>query len=180
LRRMHSINAPGYGPFNNGGGRFTTIQDWLASLETRFAYTRDRQLLNQGEYGSIHEARETITAYAALNPSNSYCHNDFSAANLFFTSPITVFDPEPYVNSPLLDLAKSVVLVANARHPVNMKEAAKQLIAGYVGSGAPYDQKALRSAILLCAHLKFPFWDSTGQTSKLELTKRFLASSFEI
>jgi fructosamine-3-kinase len=173
LRRLHTVTGRGYGRFQNGSGQYQDFATWLERyVQWHISYVREKGLLNENEYGSIEAACGVLSEFVRGDDRTVYCHDDLSVCNLLNTRPLTVFDPNPNVNHPYLDLAKSVILIAKAE--IDIMEPAKRLIHGYLGSDPPIDPIVLRSCILLEAYLKFPFWDQTDQRPEINLVRQFL------
>lgn len=168
LRRMHGPVVAGYGRVVDGAAEFATFDEWLASpdIEVRIARVREKSLLTD-EHGSIDVARDLLMAHVAANPGSSYCHDDYGAENIFATSPLTVFDPNPRFHNGYLDLARAALKqVASGVSPT-------ELIEGYF-DGEAYDQNVLRAAILLNAHMKFRFWDRVNKTDHMQRVRDYL------
>ena len=172
LRNMHAFTAEGYGPFRNGRGRYGTFREWLASRRERISYVKEKQFLT-GKHGSIDGACDTLEQYAAGQQS-VYCHYDFSTDHVFDTKPLTVFDPEPSALPPLLDVARSILMIGRTNVSVDLDRAADQFIDGYAGSGHAFDQEAFRAAILLQAYIKFRFWDQTNRQESIDRVRNYL------
>lgn len=170
LRRMHGPAAEGYGPVVEGRAQFAQFGAWLegAGLEERAAYVREQSLLGE-EHGSLVGAVETLESYVAKNQVSSYCHDDFDISNIFATSPLTVFDPNPRFNHAYLDLGRTVLMqVSCGIDPA-------QLITGYFGAESG-DDAALQAAVLLNAYLKFPYWHKVKKMPHIERVQRHLAA----
>jgi hypothetical protein len=177
LRRMHAIPAEGYGRFRNGRGAQSSFSEWLSSSyqQERIRYVKENGLLNEQEHGSVDQAMDVLRNFIG-GGSSVYCHYDFSSSHVFATTPLTVFDPEPAANHPVIDLARSVTLIPGAEKPLDMRAAAEQLIEGYEHTGSPIDRVVLHSAIVLQAYLKFRFWDKSGRQTKMKDIAGYLKS----
>jgi fructosamine-3-kinase len=173
LRKLHTVTGRGYGRFQRGSGQYKQFRTWLENYARwHITYVQEKALLDETEYGSIEAACDVLNEYLQKDDRTVYCHDDFSVCNLLNTKPLTVFDPNPHINHPYLDLAKSVVLIAKAG--IDIKEPAKRLIDGYLGDDPPIDPLVLRSCVLLEAYLKLPFWDQTNQRYEIDLVRVFL------
>ncbi len=169
LRRMHTPEATGYGPVINGKVEFPTLNDWLlgADMQKRITYIQEHHLLGE-EHGSIEQAFRTLRDYIDPQPYSSYCHGDFGAANIFATTPLTVFDPNPKFNNGYIDVALSMVnSLASGMSPA-------QLLEGYF-NGEAYDKEALRAAVLLNTHIKFPYWHKVKKVEQIQRMQEYLS-----
>ncbi len=171
LRIMHTPKADGYGPVLEGKAEFTTFSDWFYSrdIEKRIAYVKEHNLLGE-EHGSIETAFEVLQAHIKENPKSSYCHYDFKTANIFATTPITVFDPNPKFNNGYIDLARSMVAcLADGSSPTQMLE-------GYF-NGEAYDKEVLRAAILLNTYTKLPYLHKVKKVEQIQRMQEYLAKA---
>ena len=173
LRKMHAPNAYGYGRVIEGRAEFPTFKEWIDSedMQGRIEYVREHGLLDE-QHGTFEEVREVLMQHIQAHPESSYCHDDFGAANIFATEPITVFDPNPRFNNGYIDLGRSLMIhIANGGTP----ESVAQLISGYFGE-EPYDKRALHAAITLAAYMKFPYWHEivSKRAALIERTKAYL------
>lgn len=171
LRRMHMPEGDGYGRVVEGVGEFTTFSDWLYSpdIETRVAYVKEHHLLGE-EHGSISKALKILEAHISEKVKSSFCHDDFGAANIFATVPITVFDPNPRFNNGYLDLGRSMLgYLSNGISP-------SQLLEGYFG-GAAYNVQVLRAAVMLNTYMKFPYWHKVKRTEQIRRMQEYFSKS---
>jgi fructosamine-3-kinase len=168
LRLMHTPEAKGYGRIVDNKAEFAEFEEWLFSpdMETRINYVKEHDLLGE-EHGSISTTRETLQAHVKENPKSSYCHDDFGAANIFATHPITVFDPNPRFNNGYTDLGRSMVI------HLSQGVSPQQLVEGYFGND-PYNEKALHAAVLLNTYMKFPYWHKVKKTMQIENMQKYL------
>jgi hypothetical protein len=169
LRRMHEPNAEGYGRMVGGKAEFSALNDWLHSpdMEKRVTYVREHGLLGE-EHGELQEAFDVLEAHILENPKSSYCHDDFGASNIFATSPITVFDPNPRFHNGHFDLGRTVLLqIAEGIPPT-------ELLAGYF-EGVPYDKDVLQAAILINAYMKFKYWHEVKKVKQIKRVQEYLA-----
>ncbi len=165
---MHRPTAEGYGRVVDGKPEYAQFSDWLLSedIATRIAYVKEHALLGD-EHGSISAAFEVLRAYINGQPNSSYCHDDFGAANIFATTPITVFDPNPRFNNGYIDLGRSVVkLLSEGINPA-------QLLEGYF-DGVDYDEEALRAAVLLNTYMKYPYWHKVKRVEQIQRMQQYL------
>ncbi|HET9641620.1 MAG TPA: aminoglycoside phosphotransferase family protein [Candidatus Paceibacterota bacterium] len=171
LRLMHTPEAEGYGRVVGGKAEFTKFSDWLYSpdIEERIAYVKEHNLLDE-EQTSIQKAFEILQEHISENPKSSYCHDDFGAANIFATTPITVFDPNPRFHNGYLDLGRS--MVSRLSHGVSPAP----LIEGYF-EGAPYNQRALHAAVMLNTYMKFPYWHKVKRTEQIQRMQEYFGKS---
>jgi Ser/Thr protein kinase RdoA (MazF antagonist) len=173
LARLHAVTSRGYGRPRGEQGEYQHFHDWLRNnAERHIAYVRQNNLLNENDYGSVGFACGTLVEFVQRNDSSVYCHNDFSVANVLDTIPLTVFDPDPIINHPYLDLARSIILIANAK--IQIVDAADQLLHGYVSVAGPIDVAILRASLILQVYLKIPFWNETRQYAKVALVQAYL------
>lgn len=171
LRRMHTPEAAGYGRVVGGKAEFTEFRDWLYSpdLQARIAYVQEQDLLG-ATHGSIQTAFDVLEAHMRENPKSSYCHDDFSAANIFATTPITVFDPNPRFHNGYLDLGRSVL-----RH-ISQGIPTSGVLDGYF-DGAAYNEEVLHAAVLLNTYMKFPYWHKVKRTAQIQRMQDYFGKS---
>lgn len=171
LRQMHTPEAQGYGPVVEGKAEFARFDDWLqgVGIENRIAYVHEQSLIGE-EHGSASWAIETLERHVAENPISSYCHDDFGGSNLFATTPLTVFDPNPRFNNAYVDLGRTSLLqISGDVNPT-------QLLTGYFAEDS-YDEGALQAAILLNAYMKFPYWHKVKKMAHIQRVRDYLAIS---
>ena len=169
LRLMHKPQAEGYGRVIEGKAEYSQFSDWLYSpdIEKRLAYVKEHELLGE-EHGSIQAAFEVLKTHIKENPTSSYCHDDFGAANIFATTPITVFDPNPRFNNGYLDLGRSMVI--HLAHNVSPS----QLLEGYF-EGAVYNERALHAAVMLNTYMKFPYWHKVKRVEQIQRMQEYFS-----
>ena len=173
LRLMHTSKAIGYGKLSKGIPEFETFEDWINKDEKNVRSineTKALNLLNDVDHGSITRAREILIEYIKTDPRSSYCHLDFAPENIFATSPITPFDPNPAFNHPYIDLALAIVIATSRCGP---SDAAHQIIEGYF-AGEEYSKQALHAAILRVTYSKFVYWSKTDQPKRLAWLQEYL------
>ena len=173
LRLMHTSKAIGYGKLSKGIPEFETFEDWINKDEKNVRSineTKALNLLNDEDHGSITRAREILIEYIKTDPRSSYCHLDFAPENIFATSPITPFDPNPAFNHPYIDLALAIVIATSRCGP---SDAAHQIIEGYF-AGEEYSKQALHAAILRVTYSKFVYWSKTDQPKRLAWLQEYL------
>lgn len=146
---MHEAEAKGYGEAVNGKAEFEKFTDWAASegIKKKIDYVKENKLLGD-EHGSLKKAIQILSEYTERENKSSYCHGDFGAHNIFYTDPLTVFDPNPMFNNRYIDLGENITgaIGSNGLLP-------EQFISGYF-NGEEYDKKVLCASILLNAYLK--------------------------
>lgn len=170
LRRMHAPEAEGYGRVIEGKAEFVTFSDWLrgSDMEARIAYVKEHNLLSD-EHGSISKAFETLQELTSENPVSSYCHDDFGPSNIFATTPMTVFDPNPRYQNGYLDLARSMVI------QISQGVVPSQLRDGYF-EGASCNEEALHAAMIVNAHMKFSYWHRVNKVKQIQRVQEYLAA----
>ncbi len=168
LRAMHRPEAEGYGRLVDGKAEFSEFKDWLLSekVQKRIRYVNKYELLHEG-HGSLSFACEILVEHAS-NSKSSYCHFDFDTSNMFATSPITVFDPNPELNNGYVDLARSLVI-----HTASSGVYPEQLVEGYF-AGEIYDKRVLHAAMLLNSCMKFQYWHQKGKTKHIQNMQKYL------
>ena len=180
LHMMHVPKTEGFGRIFGGKPEHADFASWLA----KFGIQRDRVgengLITAQEHGSLDEARSILLTYGETEVKSSYCHYDYGSNNTFNTEPITVFDPDPILSLPIIDLGRSIVLAVSGS---GKTETAKHFIAGYESSGEKVDRRVLQASILLNSAQKFSRWSKTKKNrlianvqKYLTETKHFLAS----
>ncbi len=179
LRQMHTAKAVSFGKPVGERGEFETFKSWFLGPD---GYTRkagDIQEFNLlgNEYGSIQKAVDILIQ--GTDTESVYCHYDFAPENIFATNPITVFDPVPMFNNPFMDLSRTIVIAVSR---CGTSEVVSQLIEGYF-KGEEYDKRLLHAAIFVQAYMKFPYWNKTAQSKRLEYVREYLLNNknlFEI
>lgn len=168
MRTMHRPEAEGYGRLINGKAEFSKFKDWLLSekVQQKFRYAKENGLLGE-EHGSPSLACEILLEYMS-DKKSSYCHFDFDTSNMFATSPITVFDPNPELNDGYIDLGRSLVI-----HVASTGTYPRQLIEGYF-AGEVYDTRVLQAAILLSSYMKFHYWHQKGKWKHIRNIQEYL------
>jgi fructosamine-3-kinase len=169
LRKMHEPKGEGYGRLLDGKAEFATFKDYLASenMQKRFHTIEEKKLLGE-EHGSLSVACDILLEYVGANTKSSYCHFDFGSSNMFATSPITVFDPNPELNNGYMDLGRTVVIrIANdGIFP-------QQLVDGYF-AGQSYNKKVLQAAILIQSYKKFYYWSQVKKEKGIKNVQEYL------
>lgn len=169
FRLMHTPEAKGYGRVVDGKAEYTNFKDWLfgPDMEKRIQYVEVHALLGE-EYSSISAVRNLLLEHVQEDTASSYCHDDFGAANIFATKPLTVFDPNPRFNNGYIDLGRTMFnSIAAGIFP-------KELIEGYFEERA-YNEKVLHAAIFLAGVMKFPYWHKVNKVGQIEETKKYFA-----
>lgn len=175
LRLMHAPKAKGYGPVIGGNAAHSEFRKWFfgADVMAAIAYGRTHLLLGE-EHGSIREAFEILQAHISEQNHSSYCHDDFSAANILATHPMTVFDPNPIFNNGYIDLGRSLVI-----HISQGISQQRQLVEGYF-AGDNYSERVLHAAVLLNAYLKFCYWHNVKKSNQIENVRKYLQERREL
>jgi hypothetical protein len=175
LRQMHTAKAGGYGKIQDHKAVYLDFREWLqdSSIQDRIKYVKRERVLDNEEHGSIDKALEILTNFVEKNPERAYCHNDFGRGNTFNTDPITVFDPNPLINHPIIDISRSIVLMvgSSAGDPDRSIE---QMLKGYYGEELNFDRRAFQAGILLNAYTKIYFWHKSKYFHRVERIKKFL------
>jgi hypothetical protein len=174
LRTMHGASALGYGRMVDGKAEFENFEGWLKNgdIRKKIEYVREHVLLPDTIFGSLKAALKILSEHVSGDPRSVYGHNDFSPPNIFATTPLTVFDPDPMFHHPYVDLARSIILISITGVELGGPSAA--MTEGYFSEDASFDQKTLRAGVLLQAHLKFPYWHSTKQIQRIERVQEYL------
>lgn len=175
LHLMHNPKREGYGHIIDGKGEFSNFKDWLMSeyMQKRFKYSKENGLLGE-EHGSLSLACKILVEYIGDEKESSYCHFDFGPFNIFATTPITVFDPDPGLNNGYLDLARSVVI--RIAHDGVFP---KQFVDGYFNSKI-YKEKVLQAAILINSYIRFLNWDKTKRLRAIRNVQEYLTKTKDI
>ncbi len=177
LAKMHTRNVDGYGPVHNGKPDYKTFSEWFPMhISKRLKYTQEHRLLNDSDHGSIDQAIEIIKQQAAHDKRSTYCHNDFSAYNVFATEPLTIFDPTPAFNHPILDLGLAIIIAVSH---YNSEEAAEQMIKGYFGE-KDFDRSVLHAAIIVSSHGRIPRWHTTNRPERIAVIQEYLKKNRDL
>ncbi len=171
LRKMHTATANGYGSIINGQPEFPDIKTWLdrSSLQDKFLYVKEHELLKDEAHGSLPEAQEVLFREIGSDSSTVYGHSDFSIANIFATDPLTVFDPIPFLNHPYMDLARTLVLAVRS----GLNEPGRQIVEGYFGD-EKYDENLLKAAVVVNAYMKLRYWHETNRFEDVKKLQDYL------
>jgi aminoglycoside phosphotransferase (APT) family kinase protein len=175
LRQMHLVEAEGYGPVVNGHAEFSTFESWIQGkyMSERIQFTKDNSLLDE-HHGSIDEAIQTLADFTKKDPRSTYCHMDFGWDNMFATDPFTVIDPNPMINHPYMDIARTVILSASGgTQKGTLKDS--ELVQGYFGN-EKYDEKALKAFIIINVCTKFFHWSKMEKTKQIKNVQKYLDS----
>lgn len=172
LRVMHTPKAKGYGRVVDDNAQFGTFEEWIQGedVQKQIKYVEENKLLGD-EHGSLVLALDVLKEHIDKENKSSYCHDDFGTANIFATTPLTVFDPNPRFNNGYMDLGRSMIIaLANDN---GKAEIAEQFIRGYFG-GESFNTKALRASMLLNAYLKFPYHHKTKSFERIKNLQKYL------
>lgn len=169
LRLMHSVSAEGYGSVVEGKPEFETVEEWLAGddMKMRFDYIKEHGLLD-GLEETLEKSVETIKKHAESHDS-TYCHVDFGVANMFATSPITIFDSNPKFNSGYYDLGRihfGQIAIANT------SEVFEQMLSGYFPDDE-CDEEVLSAYTFLAFCMKAWYWHQSGKVELLERVRQY-------
>ncbi len=171
LRCMHLPEAHGYGRVVNGEAEFQLFDNWLSGpdMQKRIDYVMGNSLLTD-EHGSFEAASGILKDFISKNKKSSYCHDDFGASNIFATTPITVFDPNPRFNHGYLDLGKSIV--NHLAHGIFPKE----LVQAYFEDES-YDNNALHASVFVNACMKLPYQHKNNKLEMIRNIQKYLAQN---
>ena len=171
LRAMHAPKANGYGFVVNGKAEYPIFRDWLNSpdLQKKISYVKENKLLDE-RHGSLTGAFRTLDDFVSRAKESSYCHDDFTADNIFDIRPLVVFDPNPIFNHGYMDLARTIF--DTIAHDES-EEARSQLIEGYF-KGESYEKEALQAAILLYSYMKLPYSHKTHRAKNIRNVQDYL------
>jgi tRNA A-37 threonylcarbamoyl transferase component Bud32 len=169
LRLMHSVSAEGYGSVVEGKPEFETVEEWLAGddMKMRFDYIKEHGLLT-GLEDVLEKSVDTIKKHAQGHDS-TYCHADFGVANMFATSPITIFDSNPKFNSGYYDLGRiqfGQIAIANT------SEVFEQMRSGYFEDAECADE-VLAAYTFLAFCMKAWYWHQSGKVELLERARQY-------
>lgn len=172
LSIMHEPEAYGYGDAVNGKAEYTNFVDWVRSetIKKKIDYVKENKLLDDQD-DSLDSAIQILTKYTEIQGKSSYCHDDFGTQNIFYTEPMTVFDPNSVFNDRYIDLGSYIAgpLVGGGLFP-------EQFVSGYFSDGV-YDKKVLHAAVLLNTYLKIWRLHRVKKLTGLENIKKYLAKN---
>ena len=173
LKMMHTPKAEGYGYVAEGKPQYKTFKDWIESedMQKRIKLIQENNLLND-EHGSISKVLSVLVSYVEKNPISTYCHFDFGARNILNTTPLTVIDPNPMFNNGIIDIGRTIALVASGGD----FERVEKLKQGYFGEDS-YDVQALQAAIILNAYMKFQYWYKKHKTEQIHRVQQYLVQT---
>ncbi|MES2436402.1 MAG: phosphotransferase [Patescibacteria group bacterium] len=173
LRQMHTAKAHGFGRIKNSKPEFETFKEWILSddMKERINYVKEHNLLGD-EHGPIDDVLTTLIAYTEKYPESTYCHFDYGGNNMLATNPLTIIDPDPMVTNGIIDIGRSMLLLSSGGY----YDGAARLKAGYFGTDA-IDEKALKSAIVVNAYWKFPYWHKKNKLVPMSNVQKYLAQS---
>jgi fructosamine-3-kinase len=167
LRKMNSIPADGYGLVVDGKPEFGNFVDWARSpdMQTRYDYVKGHKILGD-KHGSVDRAIEILIDHTNKEKS-TYCHNDFGLSNLFATTPLTVFDPNPRFNNGYLDIACSIY------NGIVQHYFAQEIIDGYF-ENEKFKPEVFHAAIMLTAYYKLPYAHKTKKEKAISYVQEYL------
>lgn len=174
LCKMHSAVAEGYGDLVDGKAEYPGIEDWLqdSELQEKLDYAREHKLLEDEIHGSFEQARAVLYSKIGSSASSVYAHSDFHIGNVFATTPLTVFDPIPFLNHPYMDLARSIVLAVK----MGLMPVSEQMIQGYF-NGESHDRQLLQAALIINAYQKIRYWHKVGRTEDVQKLQEYLVQT---
>lgn len=110
LANMHKAKGEGFGIpriENNTRGKFDTFSEYIETnlFKEKLPWLVKKGILTQKSIIFAQKAVTIIEADIESGTLPSLIHNDFGPYNIFYTRPLTVFDPIPEINHPSLCLA---------------------------------------------------------------------------
>lgn len=177
LRVMHTPKVEGYGRVVGGKAQYAKFEDWLCSedVQKHIKYVKENNLLGD-EHGSLSVALEILKAHVKNGKSSNYCHDDFGAANVFATNPLTVFDPNPRFNNGYIDLGRSIIISIASNSGKAEADIEEQFIRGYFNTEY-CDRRVLQAAILLNVYTKFTYQHKTKSLDRMKNLREYLAQT---
>lgn len=170
LALMHKAKGTGFGlPVrgNETQGKYMTFRQEMEemSLGKKIAELFQVQLIGSKEKEAMARAIDILEQDIINGTRPTLTHNDFSPGNIFSTEPITVFDPDPKITHPAIDLAYATFMPL-VRKDSNPKET-QEILAGY-RDVSPMDDKILAAATILRGLRKLRTWQRRGSVKKIE------------
>ncbi len=177
LRKMHQPKTSGFSNLVNDKSEpeYTDIASWIegdARTKGQIDFAKENNLLRSEEHDSVDEACNIILSRIGSNPESVFCHNDFNIANVFATTPFTVFDPWPCFHHSYMDLARAIVISLQT----SSVEPGEQIIAGYFGDEV-YDRKLLQAFIILNVAVKLKYQFETKNSAGIKNMQDYLAKT---
>jgi fructosamine-3-kinase len=181
LREMHTARSEGYGflHITEEGIPVATHHDfasWLAEsgLTKHMAYTAEKGLLDAG-HGSLDEALDILREQNPPDTQSTYLHNDLTPDNVFSTSPLTVFDPNPSLGDPMVDVARTILRATSiSKNPMTEE----QFCEGYFSGDTRYNAQHVQAALLFSAYTSLPYLARhSGQEKRIAYIRDYLANT---
>lgn len=169
LKLMHTAKGVGFGRVIDGRGEFDSFAGWLDSkdIKNKLNVVKENKLLE--DFESIDRAFDLLKNFVGNQTESSCCHFDF-AGNIFATSPITVFDPNPRFNHGYLDIGQTFVsYISRRRFPEGFVEAYFE--------NEQCNTQALQASVLLNAVIKIPYQFKKGQHDVIKNIQEYLDES---
>jgi fructosamine-3-kinase len=168
LRQMHTAKGEGYGRLVGGKGECKEFKNWIQDKEMTNRLERIRKYKLVDDLDENWSAVcDILVKYISEQNNSSYCHWDFQVHNLFDTEPLTVFDPNPRMNEPYLDLGRSL------QNLIGKGVKYDEFLKGYFGN-EPYNKEVLLASIFFSIYWKFPYAYETKRDESIMNKKKFL------
>ncbi len=174
MKLMHEPKTKGFGYIVSGIPQYKTFDEWIngEDVQKRIKAVRELNLFTD-EHGSLEKAISILSVYCTGAGATSYCHFDFGSGNILATDPLTVIDPFPLVNNGIIDIGRTIQLMATGNAAPEYIETIKK---GYFGN-TPIPTRELQAAIIMSACFKFPYWYKKGKLEEIKKTQAFLADN---
>ena len=174
LRTMHAASSIGFGSYTPVP-EFPTFASWITHDERllrNVTYVREQGLLDDTVHGSFENAVRALCAAYGDTTESVYCHYDLHVGNVFATTPLTVFDPNPFFNHPYMDLARSIIFGV-IEHGDEVRE---QILKGYCEYKS-CDEGLLQAALVVASHEKLSFWHKRGYVKEVDMLRTYLGNT---
>lgn len=178
LARMHNATGEGFGlPVSNNKlqGCFTTFREEQQKLlEDDTSQLIKAGLLTNEDLIIARTAVDIMEDDLQAGRQPSLTHNDFRPYNIFYTEPLTIFDPDPRITHPYMCLALSLIKAEVRSNPYGKSEAS-EILSGYSETGEIQD-RVLSAAMVLRGMRTLSTWTRKGKAKNmkglLELIRR--------
>lgn len=170
LARMHEATGTGFG-FSRKSDELTGIFGSLTEEidQTLFGkhtnWLIQKGVITERDVEIARKATKILEEDIRNGTKPTLTHNDFRPYNMFATEPITIFDPDPRITHPAIDLAYSTLKpLINKPASIDEKD---EFLAGYREIHT-VDDRILAAATVLRGVRKLHTWQRKGRTGQVK------------
>jgi aminoglycoside phosphotransferase (APT) family kinase protein len=175
LAQMHEAKSSGFGipqlP-DLTGKRSTFGEEVLPSLHRRLESLAQRSIITSKDTEEVLKAFWVLEADVGRGRESCLTHNDYLTYNVLNTEPFTVFDPDPLVTHPMLDLATSMIISEAIGQP-DRYGVADEILAGY-REMTQVDSRMLSAAAVVRTIRKMNTWAHKNRMEQVNICVEIL------